>query len=294
MAAMFGALRIDLSDTLGALLIGVFISAILYGATCLQTFYYFQNYTSDKLLLKLLVTMLLASETLHAVFSIYSVYYYTITNYSDLDPLIRTNWSISAVYAQSSISIFAVHTFYTRRVYYMSQKNVPLTIVIVVLSLVHFGSHVFSTVEGFQFLSDDQRWTYVPAYLSVSLFLAAVTDITIVASLTHYLRKNKSGMQNTDTIVNYLITHIVGNGILTTVVDILVLIFAIVNRNMIYLAIYQVVANLYANSVLASLNSRRSLTRAGEVTRISFVLPLSGHETSTQNRTEGTRGHEAQ
>ncbi|KAF9459322.1 hypothetical protein BDZ94DRAFT_1300644 [Collybia nuda] len=266
---------LDLSNTLGALLIGTIISTLLFGVTCLQTFYYFQNHGSDRLLIKLLITILLVSETLHTVFSTYSIYYYVIVNYDNPVTLLDSNWSISAEFAQSSVAVFAVHIFYTRRVYYVSKKNVPLAATIFALALVHFGTHIVLTVKCFQIHLFKLSSRVVP-YLGTSLLLAAATDIAIVASLSFYLHKNRSGVQNTDTLVNRLILHAVSNGILTSVLDVLVFIFALLYpQNMIYIALYQVISNLYVNSVLATLNSRQSMARAGDVTKISFGVPRS-------------------
>ncbi|KAF9459321.1 hypothetical protein BDZ94DRAFT_1049304 [Collybia nuda] len=89
-------------------------------------------------------------------------------------------------------------------------------------------------------------------------------------------------MKSTDSITNRLIAHIIGNGILTTIVDILVLAFALGD------------SIIYVNSVLASLNSRRSMTRVGEITRISFVLPLSRPDMSTPRELESTRSSDLQ
>ncbi|KAF5319148.1 hypothetical protein D9619_008541 [Psilocybe cf. subviscida] len=47
----------DLNDTFGALLLGTIISSMLYGAMCLQSWRYFQNY-SDRRLIKSVVAAL--------------------------------------------------------------------------------------------------------------------------------------------------------------------------------------------------------------------------------------------
>ncbi|KAF9461110.1 hypothetical protein BDZ94DRAFT_859739 [Collybia nuda] len=261
----------------GALFVSAVISAMLFSGTCIQAFYYFQHYRSDKLLTKLFVAMLLVLETLQTIFNTYNVYRFTITSYTG-DPftLLNTDWAVSAEVSQSSIAIFAVHMFYTRRVYYVSHKNVPLVTALFTLVLAHFGMHIATAVKAFQILDSKSAMHLIP-YLEATISLAVATDIMIAVSLSFYLHKSRSGAQNTDAMINRLIVHAINNGILTGVFDVLVLtIAAAYPKNMVYIAIYQVISKLYTNSVLATLNSRRSMTHTSEVTRISFGPPSRG------------------
>ncbi|KAI3618790.1 hypothetical protein WG66_012358 [Moniliophthora roreri] len=50
------ALQLDLRDTFGAFVVAIIISSCLYGVTCLQTWYYFQNY-NDRFLLRGIATI---------------------------------------------------------------------------------------------------------------------------------------------------------------------------------------------------------------------------------------------
>ena len=49
-------LPIDLDLTLGALLIGTYVSTTLFGFTSLQTYSYYNSYDKDRLFLKALVS----------------------------------------------------------------------------------------------------------------------------------------------------------------------------------------------------------------------------------------------
>ncbi|KAF8179174.1 hypothetical protein BJ912DRAFT_983341 [Pholiota molesta] len=55
--SIFG-ITVDLNPSYGAYLIGTFISNILLGITCLQTYMYFRTY-KDNLLIKMMVSTLL-------------------------------------------------------------------------------------------------------------------------------------------------------------------------------------------------------------------------------------------
>ncbi|KDR69561.1 hypothetical protein GALMADRAFT_145313 [Galerina marginata CBS 339.88] len=252
---------LDLNDTFGALLIGVVLSAGLFGVTCSQVFYYSQNYASDGILIKGAVATLLILEGLHSAFSIHAIYYYTILNYLNPLALIQATWSAIMTLGISSLIILVVHLFYVRRVYHVSRKNIPLVTLLAALSLGHFGTGIAVTVRAFQ-LEFFAAFSRSSRIVAASLSLAVATDILTAASLSYYLHTSRSGIERTDTLINKLMAYAINNGILTSLFDIIVLTFDTVEpNNLIFLAIFQVVGNLYTNSMMATLNSRHSLSK---------------------------------
>ncbi|KAF9237197.1 hypothetical protein BU15DRAFT_76205 [Melanogaster broomeanus] len=75
-------------------LIGTFLGLFLYGATCLQTFFYFQTYERDPRGLKLTVASLLTFETIHAALSIWVMDDYLIVHYGNVRALESPNWFV--------------------------------------------------------------------------------------------------------------------------------------------------------------------------------------------------------
>ena len=59
MSSSLERLPIDLNLTLGAFLIGTYISTALFGLSSLQTYSYYNTYISDHVLLKVLVSHIL-------------------------------------------------------------------------------------------------------------------------------------------------------------------------------------------------------------------------------------------
>jgi len=254
-----------LNTTFGALLIGIVVSAALYGVTCTQVFFYFQNYnSSDGIVIKGTVILLLILESLHSAFSIHAIYYYTITNYFNPSALALATWSSALTIGVSGGIILVVHLFYARRVYYMSRKNVPLVGVILLLALAHFGVNTTITARALKlkFFTKLSSKSFAHVVIA-SISLALSADFMIAASLSFYLHTGRSGIESTDTLINKLMAYVINNVILTSVFDIIDLIFVITEiDNLIFLAIFQIVGNLYTNSMLATLNSRQSLHQA--------------------------------
>jgi hypothetical protein len=91
-----------------------------------------------------------------------------------------------------------------------------------------------------------------------SLVLYVVTDLLVALLLCYFLHSSRTGIKRTDTLINKLIVYAIHNGLITSVADIFVIAFNIAYpKNLVYLSIYQIVANLYSNSFLATLNARR-------------------------------------
>ncbi|KZT64979.1 hypothetical protein DAEQUDRAFT_769219 [Daedalea quercina L-15889] len=75
---------IPLDEFLGVVFIGIIVSTILYGVTCLQTYsYYTQNSNNDSRWMKLFVALVVAVDSFHVALIATAYYYYTVTNYGD-------------------------------------------------------------------------------------------------------------------------------------------------------------------------------------------------------------------
>ncbi|KAI3621144.1 hypothetical protein WG66_014552 [Moniliophthora roreri] len=86
------ALQLDLRDTFGAFVVAIIISSCLYGVTCLQTWYYFQNY-NDRFLLRGIVLAILMLETLHVILVVHAIYRYLILNFANPFASVIEIWS---------------------------------------------------------------------------------------------------------------------------------------------------------------------------------------------------------
>jgi hypothetical protein len=73
------------------------------------------------------------------------------------------------------------------------------------------------------------------------------------------LQSRKTGIKNTEQILNRIVTYTISTGLLTSVIDIVILgAFVGLPDTLVYLCFFDFVPNLYANSLLAMLNSRLS------------------------------------
>ncbi|KAK0458201.1 uncharacterized protein EV420DRAFT_1544130 [Desarmillaria tabescens] len=248
----------SLNSTFGAYLIGVIASSCLFGVTCTQTWYYFTRY-SDGFVLKALVGAIWVLEVLHVAFASHAIYYFVILHYGDPAALAETVWSASLNIGITGITALLVYLFYARRIYYLSNHNVPLVAAVVILSITRSGTSISVTIYSLylKYFVLFERHS-MTSLVRASLTVHVVTDLLVAISLCYYLHNSRTGIRRTDTIINRLMVYAVHNGLITSIADIFVIAFnTAYPSNLVYLSVYQIVANLYSNSFLATLNARR-------------------------------------
>ncbi|KAK0449510.1 hypothetical protein EV421DRAFT_1424322 [Armillaria borealis] len=103
--------------TLGALLIGLIVSSVIYGITCAQIIRYYQRYRSDSTRLKLAVGVVWLSETASQVMMIYALYYYLIRNRTNILALVDVNWSLVVPFGTNGLAALIIQVIFARQVY---------------------------------------------------------------------------------------------------------------------------------------------------------------------------------
>ncbi|KAL5536116.1 hypothetical protein ACEPAF_4221 [Sanghuangporus sanghuang] len=104
-------------------------------------------------------------------------------------------------------------------------------------------------------------------------------DFTCAISLLHFIRKGKTGMQTTDTVVNKLTLYIISTGLLTSfVATASFATYVSMPNKAIFAAIFPCLSKLYFSALLATLNARKRLREDLEVER--SVLGNSAYRTT--------------
>ncbi|KAF8881865.1 hypothetical protein BD779DRAFT_1675209 [Infundibulicybe gibba] len=298
---------LDIRQTFGALLIGAFASVGLLGVLTLQCWLYFSRFPNDPHFVKLLVAAVWVLEFIRSCFMVHAVYFYTVLQWGNPAGLAYAHWSLEAILLMTFLVELLVHLYFTYRVWIISGRKwiVPaiilfFTICTFVTGVCEYGSSIkeakFSKIAGgitgviivppstkfksqiFQF----QDWALA------ALSCVIVTDWLITASLVYYLRQclSETGFSRSNTIVGRLIFYAINIGVLTSAGDLVVLaLCASQIPNLYYLAIFEIVGNLYANSVLASLNARTTLRDTTQPFVSSIHVVGGFKDSTTQNGT---------
>ncbi|KAF8148139.1 hypothetical protein K438DRAFT_1472977, partial [Mycena galopus ATCC 62051] len=84
---------IPLDNSLGAWLIGLIVSSVLFGVTCLQVYLYFTRHCArDPVFLKTFVALLLALDAFNLALVSHGFYFLTVTNFGDYVVLGAAPW----------------------------------------------------------------------------------------------------------------------------------------------------------------------------------------------------------
>jgi len=161
------------------------------------------------------------------------------------------------------------------RVWKFSKGNYLVTGLIMGMAVAQFATAVVYTIRSFslRLVQADQ----IKTLGSIALSLGVATDIFTAASLSYFLHKMRTGYKRSDTLINRLIIYSVNTGLLTSVFSAAVLVtYNLMPANLIFIAFYFSLSKLYANSCLATLNTRRFVQGRGtdheEATIPTFLM----------------------
>ncbi|RDX50277.1 hypothetical protein OH76DRAFT_1349316 [Lentinus brumalis] len=252
-----------IDSTFGAALVGLIVSACLYGITLLQTFSYFRNYSKDTTLIKSLVIILTVLDTLHLVLCTRTIYWYLVTNFDNASNLDVTTWyvDISLQTDCNGLIGLIVEVFFARRVWMMS-RNWLITGIIFLFAAARHSCTL--TLRRF-ILGRFSKFKSLTWETCVGLGSAAAADIIIASAMCYYLYTKRTGLKRTDSVVALLMVYSVNSGLTTSIIaTICVITFATMPTNFVWLSFFWIIGKCrcYVNSFLAlhvSLNSRESL-----------------------------------
>ncbi|KAF8149844.1 hypothetical protein B0H34DRAFT_163708 [Crassisporium funariophilum] len=250
-----------IGDTFGAMLIGALVTMTIYGITTLQAYFYYMSFPKDGIATKLLVASIWTLDTLHAIFMCHCVHFYLITGYGHPEALVDGTWSLFISIAINVTIAFIVQCFFTHRIFQLCspQKRWWVTGVIALTVFCHF---VFG-IETVVFLFIKKQFSRLKeihmAAVPFGVF-AILSDIFIAVALCLLLGNNRSDFDDTNSVIDRLIIFAINRCILTSAMAILeTIVFSVLPNSFYSIAIDFVIGKLYANSLLAVLNSRATL-----------------------------------
>jgi len=244
---------------MGALFLGVVLSMALWGAGCVQMYYYYDTFNKDSLWLKLYVFGIWVLDTIHQGLIINSCYVYLVTQFFNPMFLGTLQPTLIDMVIVTGIICFAVQAFFILRIWRLSHKNIILTCTLSVLCFVPFVLTIVYFAKMYHFTNFIQLNAIFPISKSINV-LSAVADVSIAATLIFLLQQSRTGFKSSETVINRLIMFSVNTGLFTSITAIASLITITVwPATFIYITFYLLVPRLYINSLYATLNARNSL-----------------------------------
>ncbi|KAJ7929515.1 hypothetical protein B0H13DRAFT_2652309 [Mycena leptocephala] len=214
---------IPLDNTVGAWLIGLIVSSVMFGVTCLQVYLYFTKYCSrDTVFLKsfraysIKVALLMALDILHLALMSHSLYSATVTNFGDYVELGQAPWSLLAEVFVGVLLATLVQFFYAYRIYILSEKSLVFPVIIGTFSLAQLALGIAYMHKAFQVKFFKDAKADVP-YSTSGLAFEVACDVLIAGAMIYHLLRNKTGFQKTNKAINLLVAYSLSSGALTSV-----------------------------------------------------------------------------
>ncbi|KAF7300460.1 hypothetical protein HMN09_00929900 [Mycena chlorophos] len=257
----------DMSPTLGALLVGTLLSCVLWGILTTQVYLYFGRFAEDRRAMKILVAVVWTLELVHAISISHTTYTYLVLDYTD--PL-KLQGKMPATLAVSvlvgAIITATVQGYFSFRIWVLA-PNAFFKLVSGVLWLSAAAYLFGSLADTILSIEAPNIATFLSKYGKLMLYptiLNLANDLLITAALlTILIWTRQQGIARTALLVDRLILWTIETGMITSGFSCLNLAFYDTEpNNFIWIAMQIIKARLFANTLLATLNSRTAFLAA--------------------------------
>ncbi|KXN83504.1 hypothetical protein AN958_01362 [Leucoagaricus sp. SymC.cos] len=253
---------IDLEPTVGAFFLGAITSVGLTGVTTLQSWLYFQKYPQDSISFKLLVLFARifdeagGLEIFRSAISIHGGYYYSVKHWGNPRALQIPIWSMKLMIMLTNVIELVVHGFFIHKVWQTTYGRAQILCSLITLfALGDFAMGTAAYVTATMSSDYEGILHFIPSkFADAALACAVCADWLITGSLVKFFRDNESQFPRTNHLLKKLIFYSVNMGLLTSLADVVVLVLANITwpeLNFYQLTVFEIVGNLYANSLLA-------------------------------------------
>lgn len=255
---------LDTPLVLGVMEIGVFVSLVLFGVVALQGYvYYRHNCTGDRVWLKVFVGILLALELAHTLAACHVIYYFTVVQAGIPELTKKPNsYSLAMTPVFETVITAMVQGFFAYRIRLLSGRLI-IPAICSVLLVARLAGGLAMAIESFRDIPlEPDYFHYQDTYGAVitsALNIGVVLDVLITLSLCFYFRQMYTpyNLPRSEELIARLIAWTIQTGLITSLTSIAVVItFQTMKHNFIWLALYTLLAKLYSNSLIVSLNSR--------------------------------------
>ncbi|SJL09650.1 uncharacterized protein ARMOST_13031 [Armillaria ostoyae] len=286
---------IDINDTFGAMLIGALVTMVTYGITTLQACVFLLHdlptrQSQDKIFCGVNMDIghsprrihvpcnpLVSSQCADLHGDRYAYLYFKIAGFGNPAHLVEGTWSLFSSIMINVIIALLVQCFFALRIHGLCPKPYKWWMTSVIGSMVFahfcFGLGEITGVSDYPSANNHSIWQKLFVkkefsrlnevnFVAVLPFgiTAILSDILIAVGLCLLLERSRTDFANTNYLITTLIGYAITRCLLTSLMAVVEVIIFVTKPTSFYsFAIDFVIGKLWSNSLLASLNSRRSL-----------------------------------
>ncbi|KIK37119.1 hypothetical protein CY34DRAFT_810656 [Suillus luteus UH-Slu-Lm8-n1] len=259
----------------GAVLLGGFIASVLSGIITAQTFTYIRRYPTDSRITKSIVALTWLLDSLHTGLVCTASWIFTIQWFGDEGKIDYIPVPLAISVALTACLTLIVHCFFAHRIHRLTHSDWRISGPIFVFAFLRLVAALVSTVEMIELQTMTEFRHKVEWVFTAGLSLSCLADVLVTAALCFTLRRSRSSHSNMDRIINSIILYTLENNALTSVATIISMICWVTMRNLIFLGVHFVLSKFYANTLLATLNSRKRLQEERSRGGLSNELPVA-------------------
>ncbi|KAH7915884.1 hypothetical protein BJ138DRAFT_1140664 [Hygrophoropsis aurantiaca] len=236
--------------------IGAIISSFLTGCLAVQTYVYYTRFSSDCTLLKIFIAGVCVTEIAHLCCVIVVLWQSTITVLGPTVP----SYAADTVIALTIIVSYGGQLFFIFRLLRLS-GNKLLPLLCLSLSILFAACGIVISVNAFRMASAVQFVDSQFVVITLDFVAAAACDVATTLGLIYHLRRlRKTEFPNSSPVIDTLILWTMETGLTTSLCTILAaLCFVLMRDNFVWMGVYEVLASVRANALLAALNSRSTI-----------------------------------
>ncbi|VDB95980.1 unnamed protein product [Peniophora sp. CBMAI 1063] len=251
-------------NTFGPILLGTFLSLILFGVTTMQVFRYGVSFLrTDKLWMICLISVLYVLDTAHSAFTMMTSYDLFVLHLGDLNFFLESSWAFQMIAWVSAFTGLIVQFFYAWRVRVML-NSIAIAGLVCLCSLASFAGAIVMGVIAAR--NQPGFWIFPVYETGLILWLAgsAVTDVLISTLLIWHLRHHKPGIKRTDDVIDKIVRLLWQTFAVTSLCAIIdvILYLTLVDDGAYYIVFHYLLPKLYVISLLSSINTRKALSQS--------------------------------
>ncbi|CAE6421261.1 unnamed protein product [Rhizoctonia solani] len=206
-------------------MVGVILTTFTYGIATMQVYRYWDTYRDDSRFTRLYILLLWLLDTSKVASICQIQYYYTVTNYGNVQALSSTTCNcLKYALCMTAVITFMVQSFLARRTWNFARRvrstRIPrqtiqaLGAVTAAVALTQLAFGLVSTAFAWRVRYFIEVINY--RWLGISwLGSAVVCDLLLVCSLSTILVMQRNGFKQTDMLINRIILFTVNTGLLT-------------------------------------------------------------------------------
>ncbi|KAF7371134.1 hypothetical protein MSAN_00748700 [Mycena sanguinolenta] len=221
----------DADSTLGALLIGVLLSYVLFGVTTTQVYLYSGRFPNDSRAMKLLVAGVWILELGHVICIGHTLYVLVVSDIGHPERITDIPESLGVSTLLNAVIAMCVQGFFSYRIYRL-WKRLAIPLLSWALSFLFLGATAAVFVIGFQTSVTFQLFKVQWGWLLDSMWaVAAANDLIIAMALVFWLVRGREDTCQMTAVVDKVIGWTIETGLITSAAAILNLVCFVTMKN---------------------------------------------------------------